>query len=85
MYTPPKITVEIYGRRYALFATSHGRSSLAGPRILRAEPWPEVKFVHDDRASAEKDAELLRTYLAECASGKRKESAQNSRRGWWQD
>lgn len=36
----------------------------AGPRIFRAPPLPDIKFSHELRADAEKDAATLRKYLA---------------------
>lgn len=48
---------------WALQATSYGQTTPAGARLFRAEPWPDVKFSHEDRAAAEKDAATLRAYL----------------------
>lgn len=84
MWTPPQITVEPLANQFAICATNHGRMALAGERIFRAEPWPRIKFLHDDRATADADATTLRIYLNECATGKRKDTPQ-TRRGWWQD
>jgi len=87
-YTPPAISIHHDDEtgEYSLIATSYGRSATVGPRIFRAEPWPCIKAVHTCEADAEKDAAELRAYLAECASGKRRESAAKpTRRGWWQD
>jgi hypothetical protein len=87
-YVPPVISIshdEETGE-YTLMAENFGRAATVGPRIFRAEPWPAVKAVHTDAAGAERDAETLRDYLADCASGKRRESAAKpTRRGWWQD
>lgn len=48
---------------WALMARSYGQTVPAGARLFRAEPWPEVKFSHEDRGAAEKDAATLRAYL----------------------
>lgn len=87
-YVPPEIGVEfdMDTEQYCLTATNHGRTAIAGIRILRAEPWPRIQFRHDTQEAAEKDARELRAYLHECASGKRKEKENApTRRGWWED
>jgi len=86
-YTPPTITVifDLDEDAHVLMATGRGGTVIAGERILRAEPWPSVKFRHDAAESAEADAATLRAYLAECASGKRVEKEDGPRaRGWWE-
>jgi len=83
-YTPPVISVSD-GPPFLLMATSHERTATAGPRIFRAEPWPDVEFSHVTRSNAEAHATTLRNYLSDCASGKRKDSTKPIGRGWWQD
>ncbi len=85
-YTPPIISVTFdmdYGFR--LMATSHGRAEIAGERIFRAEPWPDIAWSHAVEADAERDAVTLRLYLTDCASGKRREVAATRARAWWED
>jgi hypothetical protein len=87
-YTPPAISVayDLDSNAYLLMATNHARTTTAGPRIFRAEPWPSVAFTHDSQDAAERDADTLRSYLADCASGKRKDNAiKPTRKGWWED
>jgi hypothetical protein len=87
-YKPPAISVayDMESDRHVLVATNYGRSAIAGPRIFRAEPWPNVIFYHDSQDAAERDAATLRSYLDDCASRKRKDTASRpTRRGWWQD
>lgn len=87
-YKPPEISVSynMDTDTYALMATNYSRTSVAGPRIFRAEPWPNVIFCHDSQDAAERDADTLRSYLADCASGKRKDNASKpTRKGWWED
>ena len=87
-YSPPEIGVrfDMDTEEHVLTATSYGRTADAGERILRAEPWPQIKFRHTNEARAESDARELRAYLDECASGKRKDNIKApTRRGWWQD
>lgn len=66
-------------------ATSYTKTELAGPRLFRAAPHPDIKFTHDSQADALKDAEKLRVYLDQCASGKIKDSKETSVRGWWEE
>ncbi len=86
-YIPPQISVSFdFDTGWQLMATSHSRTAIAGERIFRAEPWPQIRFCHDNEAGAERDAVTLRAYLAECASGKRAEKEDAPRaRGWWED
>jgi hypothetical protein len=49
---------------FRIYCESHGRVAIAGPRILRGGPWPEVQWAHETQAEAEKDAEKLRQYFA---------------------
>lgn len=88
VYSPPAISVAFDSdtEEYCLMVTNHGRTAQVGERILRAEPWPRIQFRHATEGAAEIDANELRAYLTECASGKRKdkESAPR-RRGWWED
>lgn len=84
-YTPPVISVTQEGSEYVLTATNHSRTAIAGERLFRQEPHPEIKFRHSSQADALRDAETLRVYLAECVSGKIKEKAKPVGRGWWED
>lgn len=83
-YTPPTITVEHRpDGRFYLMASSYGQLMPAGERLLRGYPHPVIAFSHDTREAADKDAAVLRTYLAECASGKRKDTKPVGK-GWWE-
>ena len=77
IYVPPIITVahDFDEGVYVLMATSHHSTEPAGERLFRAEPWPRIRFSHTSEQAAEKDASVLRAYLADCASGKRKDKA----------
>lgn len=81
-YTPPTITVESRPDGFYLAATSYNRTQPAGERLFRGEPWPVIHFSHATKEAAEKDATILREYLAACASGKVKDREQ--RKGWWE-
>lgn len=66
----PVITVEevsyvqIGGsQEYRLMATSYGRTAWAGPHLFRAPPHPDIRFGHDHKEDALKDAEKLTQYL----------------------
>ncbi len=87
-YTPPiiSVTYDADEGQHVLMATNHGRTSTAGERILRAEPWPEIQFKHDSAETAERDAATLRAYLDECSAGRRRDKEDEpTRRGWWED
>ncbi len=56
---------------HVLMVTSYGRTSEAGPRILRAPPHPDVQWRHADEAAATRDASLLQRYLVEREAGAR--------------
>lgn len=86
-YIPPAIHVEfdLDSESYVLMATNHGRTATAGERLFRGEPWPRIRFAHETQAAAEKDAAVLRAYLAECATGKRKEAVAAIGTDYWQE
>lgn len=86
-YIPPTISVEydLDSESWQLMATNHGRTATAGERLFRGEPWPAIRFSHETQAAAEKDAATLRAYLAECATGKRKEAGATIGADYWQD
>lgn len=48
---------------FHLYATSHSRTSIAGERLFRGYPRPDIKFRHATREAAEIDAATLQTYL----------------------
>ncbi len=51
--------------QYDLMVSSPGMSAMpAGARLFRAPPHPQIKFNHDTLPEAERDAALLRAYLA---------------------
>lgn len=86
-YIPPAIHVEfdLETESYQLMATNHGRTATAGERLFRGEPWPRIVFSHETQATAEKDAATLRAYLAECATGKRKEAVATVGADYWDE
>jgi hypothetical protein len=49
---------------YRIYCESHGRTAIAGPRILRGGPHPSVSWAHETAESAEADAKKLRAYFA---------------------
>lgn len=51
------------GRFFLMVEDGCMRPMPAGPRIFKAEPHPDVKFIHPTRESAEADADKLRAYL----------------------
>jgi hypothetical protein len=56
--------------RYVLMASDGRlRPAPAGPRLFRAEPWPEVKWQHETQEAAEADAGKVRVYLAGVKDG----------------
>jgi len=63
MLNPPQISVEPVGSEFVLMATSYGRTDVAGPRILRAPPHPDIAWRHSDETQAAADANKLQQYL----------------------
>lgn len=67
--------------RWVLTATSYGRTEPAGPRLFRAEPYPEIEFSHETESAAKDAAEELTAYLEAVATkrmpskGKRRRAA----------
>jgi hypothetical protein len=87
-YIPPAIHVEyeLESESWVLMATSHSRTATAGERLFRGYPHPNVRFSHETKAAADKDAAILRAYLPDCAGGKRREEATVSiGRDYWMD
>lgn len=65
---------------WTLYATSHGHTAVAGPRIFRAPPHPDIQFAHDTQEAATRDAATLRDYLAGLPQKKMtKKAAQKNR------
>ncbi len=62
---------------FVLMASSHGHTAIAGPRILRAAPHPDIQWSHPDRDSAEKDAVKLSAYLDALPVKKSKKKSQD--------
>ncbi len=51
--------------RWTIMVSAHGQPpTVAGPRILRGPPHPEVNWVHETEEGATADLEKLNTYLA---------------------
>lgn len=60
----PILTVAQLNGKFAIFADSYGMKAVAGPRMFRAPPHPDVQFTgHESEAQASKDCEKLRQYL----------------------
>lgn len=57
-----------------IYCTSHGRTAIAGPRILRGPPHPVVAFAHETEAGAEADAAKLRAYFEAMPKAKKGKS-----------
>lgn len=89
-YTPPEITVEedpIPGR-WTLFATSHGRKAIVGPRILRGNGVISIDVRHATKEAAEDAATKLRNYLASLGKEKAVKGEampEPRRKGFWED
>jgi hypothetical protein len=48
---------------WRIYCESHGRVAIAGPRILRGGPHPDVAWSHETQEQAEADAKKLRAYF----------------------
>lgn len=61
----PTITIatDFESGLHHLMAESFGMIGAAGPRLFRREPWPKIKFQHEDLNLAESDAQTLREYI----------------------
>ncbi len=82
MIETPRILIEFDAEsgEYTLMCESYSRVAPAGPRLFRAPPHPPIAFRHETQAGAEKDAALLRHYLANV--GKKQPSARAMRQEW---
>ena len=59
-----KITVQLHeDNTWHLYATSYSRTSIAGERLFRGYPRPNIAFSHSTEEAAKTDAEKLQTYL----------------------
>lgn len=65
----PRITVQFdpEAESFDLMAESHNRTVPAGPRLFRGPPHPKISFQHPTQSAAERDARVLRDYLASLA------------------
>lgn len=70
----PTITVQQETDEYVLMVTSYLRTNVAGERLFRAQPHPDIKFRHATLAAAEKDAATLTAYLLDPPKRRRKKS-----------
>jgi len=60
----PILTVGQLNGKFAIFADSYGMRTVAGPRMFRAAPHPDVQFSgHTSEAQASRDCEKLYRYL----------------------
>ncbi len=67
------VTYDLDSAAYILMATSHGHTAIAGPRILRAPPHPDVAWSHETKEQAEAAAKLLQQYLDGLGKGPSKQ------------
>lgn len=63
-----KVTVSQDGPPYRLLVTSHGYTSIAGPRVLRGGIHPVIQWSHVDTNTANLHAQKLQTYFDELDS-----------------
>ncbi len=65
--TAPTITVlsDLDSGYHTLMADSYGMTAAAGPRLFRKEPWPRIKFQHEELNLAQADAKILQDYINE--------------------
>jgi len=60
----PILTVGQLNGKFAIFADSYGMKTVAGPRMFRAPPHPDIQFSgYESEAQASKDCEKLWRYL----------------------
>lgn len=59
-----KITTEPVHDKWEIHAENYGIKTVAGPRLFRGLPHPDIKFgIYDQRIEVEKDAQKLRDHL----------------------
>ncbi len=75
MRESPIVSLSFRGDLWYIMVTTYGRTEIAGPRILRAPPHPDIGWSHTDKASAERDAQRLRDYLATLPEARRKKKS----------
>ena len=65
MSITPTITVsqDMDSGLFELYATSYGRTVVAGPRLFRAPPHPDIRWQHDTAEEAATAAATLTRYL----------------------
>jgi len=64
-------TFDLDTGQWCLYATSYQRTEVAGPRLFRSPPHPDIRFQHDNQESAERDAATLQEYLTNPPKPKR--------------
>lgn len=74
MTSTPIITVayDLDEGVHQIYATSYSRTEVAGPRLFRAPPHPDIRFQHASQEAADRDAQILREYLSRVTSGPKK-------------
>lgn len=60
--------------RWTIMCRSHGYEEVAGPRLFRSPPWPEIKFEHETEEAAMNDLNVLRKYWEGLPQQKKKKS-----------
>ncbi len=70
--TAPKISVEFDGDLdcFRLMAFSYSSVEPAGPRLFRGGLFPSIAFTHETKEGADRDCELLQTYVTLAWQGK---------------
>lgn len=63
---------------FTLYAHSYGSLVVAGPRLFRAPPHPDISFQHLSKSGAETDAGKLRAYLEAARKGGPSKAKQRS-------
>ncbi len=77
----PTISVQQFkgGSLFILCATSYGRTEVAGPRLFRAAPHPDIEWSHLDEPTAQIHAKRLTDYLVSLPSARKTKKKSTAR------
>lgn len=78
------VQLDLDSSAFQLFATDRHSTAIAGERLFRGYPRPDVQFSHTSEAAARKDAATLQDYLLNPPKkGRAKATAQDMANAVW--
>lgn len=60
--------------RWVLMCSEHGFTAPCGPRLFRAPPHPDIRFIHETEEAAMRDLDTLRKYWEGLPQQRKKKS-----------